>query len=97
MAVEAADKKTQPFDKHTYNNKTNYEVAQTLVHNFFVTLSIYLLVHLFTAIIKKLWRNHFWQRGYFVDTVGVNVEIIRRYVRHQEKIEQQEQAQLALE
>ncbi|TXZ74201.1 IS200/IS605 family transposase, partial [Vibrio mimicus] len=24
-------------------------------------------------------------RGYFVDTVGVNEEIIRRYVRHQDK------------
>ncbi|HBE5196009.1 TPA: transposase, partial [Escherichia coli] len=27
---------------------------------------------------KKLWGNHFWSRGYFVDTVGVNEEIIRR-------------------
>ncbi|EPN9988918.1 TPA: IS200/IS605 family transposase, partial [Vibrio cholerae] len=26
-------------------------------------------------------------RGYFVDTVGVNEEIIRRYVRHQDKKE----------
>ncbi|EOX4804005.1 transposase, partial [Vibrio alginolyticus] len=26
--------------------------------------------------------NHFWQRGYFVDSVGINEEIIRRYVRH---------------
>ncbi|MEF2143118.1 IS200/IS605 family transposase, partial [Vibrio alginolyticus] len=25
------------------------------------------------------------QRGYFVDSVGINEEIIRRYVRHQEK------------
>ncbi|MDW1522136.1 IS200/IS605 family transposase, partial [Vibrio sp. Vb5032] len=25
---------------------------------------------------------HFWQRGYFVDSVGINEEIIRRYVRH---------------
>ncbi|MDF4618786.1 IS200/IS605 family transposase, partial [Vibrio parahaemolyticus] len=25
------------------------------------------------------------QRGYFVDNVGINEEIIRRYVRHQEK------------
>ena len=32
------------------------------------------------------WGNHFWSRGYFVDTVGVNEEIIRRYVRHQEKM-----------
>ena len=36
---------------------------------------------------KKLWGNHFWQRGYFVDTVGINEDIIRRYVRQQEKVE----------
>ncbi|MGB2078117.1 IS200/IS605 family transposase [Pseudoalteromonas sp. S201] len=46
---------------------------------------------------NKLWGNHFWQRGYFVDTVGINEEIIRRYVRHQQKEERQEQAQLTLE
>jgi|TARA_B100000929_G_scaffold98937_1_gene77790 putative transposase len=46
---------------------------------------------------NKLWGNHFWQRGYFVDTVGINEEIIRRYVRHQEKEEVQEQAQLTLQ
>lgn len=34
----------------------------------------------------KLWGNHFWQRGYFVDSVGANEEIIRRYVRYQDKI-----------
>ena len=47
---------------------------------------------------KKLWGNHFWQRGYFVDTVGVNEDIIRRYVRHQDKVEKElEQRELALE
>ena len=46
---------------------------------------------------NKKWGNHFWQRGYFVDTVGINEEVIRRYVRHQEKEEKQEQAQLTLE
>ncbi len=34
----------------------------------------------FPHIRKKLWGNHFWSRGYFVDTVGVNEEIIRRYI-----------------
>ena len=46
---------------------------------------------------NKLLGNHFWQRGYFVDTVGINEEVIRRYVRHQQKEERQEQAQLTLE
>ena len=46
---------------------------------------------------NRLWGNHFWQRGYFVDSVGINEEIIRRYVRHQEKQERVEQQQLALD
>ncbi|HCJ6112103.1 TPA: IS200/IS605 family transposase, partial [Escherichia coli] len=32
----------------------------------------------------------------FVDTVGVNEEIIRRYVRHQEKMEQTHEQQMEL-
>ncbi len=49
---------------------------------------------------KKLWGNHFWQRGYFVDSVGANEEIIRRYVRYQDKVAKEEaerQIQLGLE
>ncbi|MGF1708873.1 transposase, partial [Enterovibrio baiacu] len=41
--------------------------------------------------------SHFWQRGYFVDTVGINEEIIRRYVRHQEKVERQNQLEIELD
>lgn len=40
---------------------------------------------------KKLWGNRFWQRGYFVDSVGMNEEIIRRYVRHQDKVGKEEE------
>ena len=42
---------------------------------------------------KPYWGNHFWADGYCVDTVGVNEEMIRKYVRYQEnqerKMEQQ--------
>lgn len=44
--------------------------------------------------------NHFWQRGYFVDSVGANEEIIQRYVRYQDKVakeEEEKQIQLGLE
>ena len=44
---------------------------------------------------KPYWGNHFWARGYFVSTVGVDEEMIRRYVRHQEKRERQEERQRA--
>ncbi|WP_432579486.1 IS200/IS605 family transposase [Vibrio sinus] len=49
---------------------------------------------------KKLWGNKFWQRGYFVDSVGMNEEIIRRYVRHQDRVgkeEEERQMRLGLE
>ncbi len=33
------------------------------------------------------WGNHFWAKGYCVDTVGVDAEMIRKYVKYQEKLE----------
>ena len=36
---------------------------------------------------KPYWGNHFWARGYFVTTVGVDEDLIRRYIQHQEKEE----------
>lgn len=36
---------------------------------------------------KPYWGNHFWARGYCVDTVGLNEEMIRKYVKFQEKEE----------
>ena len=44
---------------------------------------------------KPYWGNHFWARGYFVSTVGVDEEMIRRYVRHQEGRDRQEERQRA--
>ena len=44
---------------------------------------------------KPYWGNHFWAKGYCVDTVGLDADMIRKYVRYQEKKEQQmEQLQL---
>ncbi len=42
---------------------------------------------------KPYWGNHFWSRGYCVDTVGLDEEKIRKYVKYQEKKEQQEEMQ----
>ena len=33
------------------------------------------------------WGNHFWARGYCVDTVGLDETKIRTYVQYQEKQE----------
>ena len=37
---------------------------------------------------KPYWGNHFWARGYFLNTVGINEEMIRRYVKYQEEEEE---------
>ena len=37
---------------------------------------------------KPYWGNKFWARGYCVDTVGLDEEKIRKYVKHQQRIEQ---------
>ena len=36
---------------------------------------------------RPYWGNHFWARGYCVDTVGLDAEKIRKYVKYQEERE----------
>ena len=44
---------------------------------------------------KPYWGNHFWAKGYCVDTVGLDAEMIRKYVKYQEAQERRaEQQQL---
>jgi len=40
---------------------------------------------------KPYWGNHFWARGYFVNTVGIDEDIIKRYVKYQEDEERKEE------
>ena len=37
---------------------------------------------------KPYWGNHFWAKGYCADTVGLDAEKIRAYVKYQEKRDQ---------
>lgn len=47
---------------------------------------------------KYFSGQHMWARGYFVSTVGLDEEAIRKYIREQEKddLRQDEQQQLSL-
>jgi putative transposase len=38
---------------------------------------------------KPYWGNHFWSKGYCVDTVGMDADMIRKYVRYQEEREKE--------
>jgi putative transposase len=40
---------------------------------------------------RPYWGNYFWAKGYCVGTVGVDAEIIRNYVKYQEKQELRQQ------
>ena len=40
---------------------------------------------------KPYWENHFWANGYFVNTVGLDEEMIRRFVKYQEEVEKKEE------
>ena len=40
---------------------------------------------------RPYWGNHFWAKGYCVDTVGLDEKMIRKYVKYQEKIEKQQE------
>ena len=36
---------------------------------------------------KPYWGNRFWGRGYCVDTVGLDTEMVQKYIKHQERKE----------
>ena len=38
---------------------------------------------------KPYWGNHFWARGYCVDTIGLDSEMVRTYVKYQEQKERE--------
>lgn len=40
---------------------------------------------------KRYWGRHLWSRGYCVSTVGLDEEMIRKYVRWQEKRDSDEE------
>jgi len=40
---------------------------------------------------KRYWGNHFWAQGYCVGTVGLDAEMIRKYVKWQERQDQRQE------
>lgn len=38
---------------------------------------------------KPYWGNHFWARGYCVDTVGLDPGMVKKYVKYQERKERE--------
>ena len=44
----------------------------------------------FPKLRHKYWGSHFWSRGYYVNTVGKNEEMIRQYIKDQDKLDRLE-------
>jgi len=42
---------------------------------------------------KPYWGNHFWAKGYCVDTIGLDEDKIKKYVKYQEEQERKEEQQ----
>jgi putative transposase len=42
---------------------------------------------------KPYWGNHFWSRGYCSSTIGLNEEMVLKYVKYQEEEEKRDEAQ----
>jgi putative transposase len=40
---------------------------------------------------KPYWENHFWAKGYCVDTIGLDEDKIKKYVKYQEEQERLEE------
>lgn len=41
----------------------------------------------FSWLKKVYWRNEFWSPGFFSSTIGINEDVIKRYVEFQEKVD----------
>jgi len=39
----------------------------------------------FESVKKIYWRNEFWSPGFFTSTVGINGDVIKKYIEFQEK------------
>ena len=38
---------------------------------------------------KRYWGQHFWARGYFVSTIGIDEQVIKRYIKSQQEVKDQ--------
>jgi len=41
----------------------------------------------FSWVKEIYWRNEFWSPGFFSSTVGINEQVIKRYIEFQEKVD----------
>ena len=78
---------------HTQREKPAYVLAAIyearLNHQKDLIYIMYLSFSQFERLGRVYWGQHVWARGYCVGTVGLNEELIRKYVRWQERGEKE--------
>ena len=42
---------------------------------------------------RPYWGNHFWAKGYCVDTVGLDSDMVRKYVKYQDEQDKKHEPQ----
>ncbi len=45
----------------------------------------------FPVIRKRYWGQRFWARGFFVSSVGIDEEVIKKYIQDQDKLKSKEE------
>jgi putative transposase len=65
----------------------NFSVSQVI--GFLKGKSALRIFDKFPALKKRYWTKHFWSPGYCVTTVGLDEEKIQKYVRWQQKKDQE--------
>ena len=86
--VEILELNIQPDHIHLLISiPPKYQVSQ-IVGFLKGKVSIGLFQH-FERLGRTYWGSHFWSRGYCVSTVGLDEEMIRKYVKYQEKKEKE--------
>jgi len=70
------------------------------ISNFVGTLNCRTAIRIFNKFqgLKKkpYWGKHFWSRGYCLDTVGLDADMIRKYVKYQDRQDHQREQQQRL-
>ena len=100
LRMLCAWKKTEVIEMNVQADHIHLVVSippKVSVSEFMGTLKGKLAIKLFKSYpgLKKkpYWGNHFWARGYFVSTVGIDEDTIRRYVKYQEEEEKKNEVQ----
>ncbi len=94
--VEILEMNTQPDHIHIVLSIPPKYAVSSIIGFLKGKLSINLF-HRYEKLGKRYWGRHFWSRGYCVSTVGLDEEMILKYVKYQEEKEKEiESAQLNL-